>query len=103
MAALVLSGVLACASTQHATVSLANNPAGADCFARCVATNVEQPAVDCVAACPGAIHDSGDCDGALGCVEHRVPRRGATTWLIIAGIASVVLIYAVAGGFGGAL
>jgi hypothetical protein len=90
--------IAACANTQHASVPLANNPTGADCFTRCIAATSGQPAVDCVAACPGATHDSGDCEGALGCVEDRVPRRGATTWLIIAGIVSVAVLYFVAGG-----
>src|SRR5512140_3120136 len=100
--ALVLVATMACVNAQHAEVKLANNPAGADCFSRCIAATVEDQAVDCVAACPGATRDSGDCEsGELACVEHREAARGKTTWLIIGGIASFLILYAVLGGGGG--
>ena len=96
----MIVGLAACVNTQHAEVKLANNPVGADCYSRCIQATVGEPAVDCVAACPGAIRDSGDCEGALACVEDRTAAKGKTTWLIIGAVAATLVLMTVAGGGG---
>ena len=88
--------VSACVNARHAEVPLANNPAGADCYARCVQATQGQSSVDCVAACPGAIRERGDCDGGLACVEHRTMNKGRTALLVGGGI--VLFLIASSGG-----
>jgi hypothetical protein len=98
-AGVVVLMVLGCVNSQHAEVRLASNPAGADCFSRCVASTEGSAAVDCVAACPGAMRGDGDCGaGTLACVEQRTAATGKTTLLVIAAAVVVILIANSSGG-----
>ncbi|HSD89441.1 MAG TPA: hypothetical protein VLB44_18050 [Kofleriaceae bacterium] len=91
-ASLALLLLWGCVNSQHAEVRLANNPAGADCFARCVQSTQGLASVDCVAACPGAVRDSGDCGGGLACVEDRKMSKGKTALLVIAAVVVVAIV-----------
>jgi len=83
-----------CVNARHAEVKLANNPDGADCFARCVQSTQGDQSVDCVAACPGGHKDSGDCSGGA-CVEARKMSTGKTVLLLLA--VGAVAFFAVGG------
>lgn len=87
---LTLCGCLV--ASRHAEVRLANNPKGADCFARCVATTEGPASVDCVAACPGAVQDTSVCEGQLACVEHRRTRKGLVTLIVIGGVLTTLAL-----------
>src|SRR5258706_9994900 len=100
-AGLVLLMLWGCVNSQHAEVRLGNNPAGADCFSRCVNGATGIASVDCVASCPGGMRADGDCaSGGLSCVEERKLSTGKTAVLVIGAVIVVALIAGTGGGGG---
>lgn len=96
---LVVLSFSGCVNARHAQVNLANNPNGADCFARCTsAATTSDQTVNCVAACPGARRADSDCDGQQVCVDHRVISTAKSTLLLLGGAAVVFVLAGRAGG-----
>jgi len=102
-----LLAAFACVNAQHVEVKLANNAAGADCFSTClqahgnVETDYGDPAVACVAACPGAVRDDGDCGDRQVCVESKHIAGGKTTLVVLGAIVLSIIVLGSAGSAGG--
>jgi len=101
---IVVVVLASCINAQHAEVPLANNPDGADCFARCAQTTAGAAGVACVAACPRGFAAEGDCAGNQACIEDRTMNTTRTTIVVVAAALAAGLLYVKAtdgGGDGG--
>jgi hypothetical protein len=95
----LLFTLAACVNSRRAEVNLANNPAGVDCFTKCVSGQLgESGTLNCVGSCPGAVFSDDDCDGRQACVEERSFSKVKTGLIVIA--VAVIVIFFAAGGAG---
>jgi hypothetical protein len=85
--------LVGCFNAKHASVSLRNNPDGADCFARCSAGD-DAARMACVAACPSARVDGGTCSAEPGtaCAQTRKLSGWKTAGCVVLGLAAVLAV-----------